>query len=292
MSLNKNGFVFSILCRTAACRARVAALAAVMGGAVVCAPGSALAARPADAQVYIANDQASEVKDLLAQGWNPNTVVRGQPAIMQAVRDNAWAVFDVLAADRRTNVNVANPSDETPLMYLAVQGQTARAKSLIARGAQVNRLGWTPLHYAASKAHLDTAKLLLADQAIVNAPGPDGTTPLMMAGYSGSQPMVQLLLDSGADPTMRNLQGLDAAAWARSAKYDDLAKSLDVASANHARTLGAGGGKTGPAAAGAPASRGPVAAPVAPPSGASAPAANGQPPSESVQGVNGLRLDR
>lgn len=211
-------------------RPRVAAL----GAAPILAWSPLLPAFAADlgsAPVYVANDRASDVRELLARGWDPNTRINGQPAIMQAVRDGAWAVFDVLAADPRTDVNAANPHDETPLMYLAIQGQTQRAKALMARGAQVNRLGWTPLHYAASKGQLDVAKLLLSNRAIVNAPGPDGTTPLMMAGLSGSADMVKLLLDAGADPAMRNLQGLDAAAWAHSARHETLAAELERAAA-------------------------------------------------------------
>jgi ankyrin repeat protein len=304
MSLIKNRLILESMVRAGWRSARAAGFAGVLGAAAVCAPGTALAARAADAPIYIANDQASQVKDLLAQGWNPNVRVKGQPAIMQAVRDNAWEVYDVLAADRRTDVNATNPSDETPLMYLAVQGQTARAEALIARGAKVNRLGWTPLHYAASKAHLDTAKLLLADHAIVNAPGPDGTTPLMMAGYSGNQDMVQLLLSAGADASMRNSQGLDAAAWARSAKFDDLAKALDVASEDRLRALKAGGSGTasGSAPAGSAGAAGGAAAgggntPV--PASSTVPAESGtaarpdnQAPGQAVHGVTGIRLDR
>ncbi|HEU0230272.1 MAG TPA: ankyrin repeat domain-containing protein, partial [Burkholderiaceae bacterium] len=130
-------------------------------------------------------------------------------------------------ADPQTNVNLANRLDETPLMYLAIVGQTARARTLIQRGAKVNRLGWTPLHYAASTGQLETAKMLLADKAIVNAPGPDGTTPLMMAALSGSDAMVRLLLHAGADPTMRNLKGQSAADWARQKGFNDLAAKLD-----------------------------------------------------------------
>ncbi|ALM83096.1 ankyrin repeat domain-containing protein [Bordetella sp. N] len=193
----------------------------------------AQAASAADAWIYVVNDNADQMKALLASGWDPNQKNRGQPALMQAVRDGAWNVFDVLAADRRTDVNAANGSDETALMYLALKGEIKRAQALMARGAQVNRLGWTPLHYAASTGQVAMAKLLLSKQAIVNAPGPDGTTPLMMAGRSGNQQMAQLLLDAGADPTNRSLAGLDAAAWARSAKQDDLAQWLDKASRNY-----------------------------------------------------------
>lgn len=248
--------------------------------------GAALAANPADVATYLANDRVVEVRELLAQKWNPNSTVKGQPAIMQAIREGAWRVFDVLAADPRTDVNVANSHDETPLMYLAIQGQTERARALIARGAQVNRLGWTPLHYAASKAQMDVAKLLLAHRAIVNAPGPDGTTPLMMAGLSGNQAMAELLLGAGADPSMRNTQGLDAGSWARSAKHEELAAKLDQAAAERLASLAArrAGQDAAPPAGTAPAAARPT---VSPPAVSSPPAAGGG----AVQGVEGVRLD-
>jgi len=210
----------------------LAGLGLTLACAVTAAP-PAQAARAADVWIYIVNDNVGDMKDLLASGWDPNQKSKGQPALMQAVRDGAWGVFDVLAADRRTDVNATNGSDETPLMYLALKGETKRAQALIARGAQVNRLGWTPLHYAASTGQVETAKLLLSKQAIVNAPGPDGTTPLMMAGRSGNQQMAQLLLNAGADPTNRSLAGLNAADWARSAKQDALALWLDQAARNY-----------------------------------------------------------
>lgn len=182
---------------------------------------------PANWWVYIHNDKASDLKALLARGADPNVRYKnGQPALMRAVVDGAWNVFDVLAADPRTDVNAVNPANETALMYLAVAGETERARKLIARGAQVNRLGWTPLHYAASKAQMDTAKLLLANKAMVNAPSPEGTTPIMMAGFSGRMYMVQLLLDAGADITTRNLKGQNASDWAYAAKRSELGAEL------------------------------------------------------------------
>ena len=111
-------------------------------------------------------------------------------------------------------------------MYLAIAGQTERARALIARGAQVNRLGWTPLHYAASKGQLAMAQLLLQHKAMVNAPGPSGETPLMMAALSGSKPMVELLLKAGADVTTRDTKGQNAADWATTGKSTKLAAEL------------------------------------------------------------------
>lgn len=177
----------------------------------------------------IKNDRASSVQQMLSIGANPNALSPdGQPAIMQAIRDQAWKVYDVLLRAKRTDVNAVNVSQETPLMYLSVIGDTDRAKQLIQRGAQVNRLGWTPLHYAASKGHIATAQMLIANKAIINAPAADGTTPLMMAALSGNAKLVQLLLDAGADATTLNLNKKDAADWARLTNNTDLANKLDV----------------------------------------------------------------
>ncbi|OWT80033.1 MULTISPECIES: ankyrin repeat domain-containing protein [unclassified Achromobacter] len=266
----------------------LAGLGLTLACAFTAAP-PAQAARAADVWIYVVNDNAGDMKDLLASGWDPNQKNRGQPALMQAVRDGAWNVFDVLAADRRTDVNATNGSDETPLMYLALKGELKRAQALIARGAQVNRLGWTPLHYAASTGQVEMAKLLLSKQAIVNAPGPDGTTPLMMAGRSGNQLMAKLLLDAGADPTNRSLAGLNAADWARSAKQESLAAWLDQATRNyHPARTSSGGGNTEPAADAAaqpaPSAAEPTATvPSAPPA-----ADNG---GRSLGGVSGVQLN-
>ncbi len=204
-----------------------ASLLACLAGLLLCTV--ARAANPTDWWIDITNDRAADIETMLAQGADPNAVSpKGQPSIMQAVRDGAWKVYDVLAADPKTDVNALNINHETPLMYLAVVGQTQRAQALIGRGAHVNRLGWTPLHYAASKGHLDTVRMLIAHKAIVDAPSPDGTTALMMAAYAGSDAVVQTLLAAGAVVTVQNLDHHNAADWARRGKYDALADKLDA----------------------------------------------------------------
>ncbi len=192
---------------------------------------AALGAGSSDWWIDIANDRAQAVGAKLAQGMDPNQLSpKGQPAIMQAIRDGAWNVYAVLAANPKTSLNAINANRETPLMYLAVLGETKRAQDLIKRGAMVNRLGWTPLQYAASTGKAETARMLIANKAIINAPAPDGTTALMMAAHSGNHEVVQLLLDHGADVTVHNLQKLDAADWARDNKHNDLAAELDALS--------------------------------------------------------------
>lgn len=175
----------------------------------------------------IQNDKATAVTQYLAQGVDPNSKSREQlPAVMWAIQNESWNVYDLLVAHRAFDPNSVNDHNETPLMYLAIVGDAKRVEALINKGAQVNRLGWTPLHYAASKQQIEVAQLLLRKGALANAPAPDGTTPLMMAARSGSSKMVNLLLEHGADPTTLSLNKLSAADWAENNKQTRLAEQL------------------------------------------------------------------
>ncbi|MCM2558932.1 ankyrin repeat domain-containing protein [Alcaligenes faecalis] len=189
------------------------------------------------------NDRPNIIEQEFIKGANPNAVdSKGNPSLMLAIRNKSWKVVDTLLANRQTNVNIENEARETPMMYLALMGETARLRDLQARGGQVNRVGWSPLHYAASKGHEETVRYLLSQKAIVNAPAPDGTSPLMMAALSGKRAVVDVLLAAGADPSMQNAQGLSPADWARSANHEQLASYLDQAVARKAAAAPAAAG--------------------------------------------------
>lgn len=191
-------------------------------------------AQPASAQseedlwVYVRNDRAEDVQTLLSRGLDPNTRDgRGNPIIMQAVRDGSWKVFEVVLNNRKTDINIMNGHQETPLMYVSLVGNLDMVKKLVAKGAQVNHLGWTPLHYAAAKGQLPVVEFLLSKGALPNAPAPNGTNPISMAAQAGAVDTVQVLLAAGADPTAVNTNGVDAIQAARDRGHTRLANALE-----------------------------------------------------------------
>ena len=119
-----------------------------------------------------------------------------------------------------TNLSIKNPQSETPLMLAALSNKLALAKLLILRGADVNQPGWTPLHYAATKGHVEMMRLLIENNAYLDAESPNGTTPLMMAAHYGTAMATKLLLEEGADPRIQNKLGLSAWDFAYNSKNE------------------------------------------------------------------------
>ena len=98
---------------------------------------------------------------------------------------------------------------------------------LLARGGQVNRAGWTPLHYAASGPEPKLVALLLERGALIEAHSPNRTTPLMMAARYGANDSAVLLLQRGADVRVKNDAGFNAVDFARQAGREPLAAQLE-----------------------------------------------------------------
>jgi len=93
----------------------------------------------------------------------------------------------------------------------SIGGNLDLVKTLVIQNkAQVNHIGWTPLHYASSTGQLEVAQYLISNGAIIDSMSPSNTTPLMMAVLGGNEVLIKLLLDKGADLKLRNDQGLTA----------------------------------------------------------------------------------
>ncbi len=169
-------------------------------------------------------DQPLTIEKLLARGFDPNTPnEKGDAGLLVAIQSEAPKSAMLLAQSPQTNVNVQNQLGETPLMLAAIHNQLDLAKVLIARGADINREGWTPLHYAATKGHREMMRLLLENDAYIDSESANGTTPLMLAALSTAPLAVKLLLEEGADPTLVNHGNASALDFAMSKGHEQSA---------------------------------------------------------------------
>ncbi len=166
--------------------------------------------------VAVRNDNDRAVRQLLARGFDPNTLdPQRRPALVLAVTEASIKVAQLLLSSPQTDPNLLNSAGESALMMASIKGHDELARQLIARGGDVNKPGWTPLHYAATGGHVQIVRLLLEHHAYVDAESPNGTTPLMMAAQYGSTAALKLLLEEGAQPEQTNERGLKALDFAR-----------------------------------------------------------------------------
>ena len=129
----------------------------------------------------------------------------GMTALMWAATTNdEESVRNLLAAG--ADVSARLGSSYTALCFAANKNATGIVRMLLAAGAQVDERGYcdgTPLHNAAAASSVEAARLLLAHGADVNARDSAGRTPLILAASNmGTDEMIQLLVESGADPSI------------------------------------------------------------------------------------------
>ncbi len=204
-------------------------------GAAILGTGVAPAWVNAQTDSQIANitkaakfDDVREVKALIDKGMSPNQKdPRGMPILMVAMQENSVKTVDYLINVKGIDLDQANLTNETPLMFASLYGLLPEVKVLVdQKQVPVNRSGWTPLHYACTNGHLEIAQFLLDKGAVVDAPSPNETTPIMMAIRAGNIQLVRLLLDRGADIRIRNQQGYSAIDVAELFNQEEIQKGL------------------------------------------------------------------
>jgi len=179
---------------------------------------SALAGSYDDFFKAIKEDNPVVLSNLMNRGFDVNTISpQGEYALILAFREPRLKAARVLIGWPNLNAEVRSAQDESPLMLAALHGLLAECQGLIEKGADVNKPGWAPLHYAATNGHLAVMQLLIDENAYLDAESPNGSTPLMMAAHYGTPSAVKLLLESGADPTLKNSLGLSAIDFAHQA---------------------------------------------------------------------------
>ena len=105
-------------------------------------------------------------------------------------------------------INARDSGGKTALHWAALYGQRKVMELLLDKKADVNSLdedGFTPLHWAATFNQSDAVKLLLANKANMNLKVQKyGWTPLRLAVIHGHMATAEALLNSGADPNLKD----------------------------------------------------------------------------------------
>ena len=150
-------------------------------------------------------DQGAEWPDEHAGEVPPPAPDAAATAIMQALVAGDRARFERLVAGNHRAVNRKGPGGATPLMNAVLYGDAAAVRTLIECGADPNIAdhgGATALMWAVTDT--EKTRMLLEAGANVNARSSLGRTPLAIAaGIPGATPVVKLLLDRGANPSVK-----------------------------------------------------------------------------------------
>lgn len=166
--------------------------------------------------------------------------------LIEALRNGDRRTFERLITDQPRAANLRGRGGSTPLMYAALYEDAGAVQSLLDHGADPNMrndAGATALMWAIDDRHI--TETLLEYGADPNARSDDFRTPLLIAaGRSGSNPVVSLLLDYGADVMVK-------APGAGLGEVTPLGEAASVGDGNTFRTLvehGASVKRAGPAA--------------------------------------------
>lgn len=159
-------------------------------------------------------------------GPRTNTpVTRDAKVKLASVSPAMTAVSVTSSVTKPVNLHKKNHKGETAIHAATIKRDAATVRQLIALGAEVNcrdYAGWTPLHEACCNSDVELAEILVAAGADVNSRGhpSTSTTPLHDAVAVESLPLIRLLLDHNADPTLTDTNGETPLAIAESREFD------------------------------------------------------------------------
>ena len=168
------------------------------------------------------------VKKALSNGISPNLMdTQGNSALALAITEKSIDVIKLLVDTPSIDLERPNLAGETPVMMMAYNDMYDLLVYLVdKRDVDINKPGWTALHYAATNGHERIASYLLDKHAYIDALSPNGTTPLMMAARGGHIHVVKLLLDRGADLSKRNGLKMTAIEFAEQNNQSEIVAGL------------------------------------------------------------------
>src|SRR3984957_17140880 len=217
----------------------------IRAGANVSAPNRAGAAPMLLASV---NGNAAMIEKLIQAGADPNAALTksGDTALMMTAKTGKADALKVLL-DHNAQVNAKETwGDTTALMWAVSERHPAVVKLLIDRGADINAQSnfvpsasgrgfegttpvaakpdqrpeefasglLTPLMFAAREDDMESARLLVAAGADLNAVGGDAKDALSLAAFDGSYDIASFLVDRHAKVNQADAQRFTPLFWA------------------------------------------------------------------------------
>lgn len=182
------------------------------------------------------NDEKT-VREIVADSdYSINEVnEKGKNALLIATHNNYVEIAKILI-DSGADVNQQDNISDSPYLYAGAQGKTDILAYILKNTtpdiSKVNRFGGNALIPAAEKGHLEAVKLLVNEgKEPINFQNNFGYTALIEAvaltnGSQTYQEIIQVLLDNGADKTIRDNRGLTAENYANQLGYIEMSKIL------------------------------------------------------------------
>jgi ankyrin repeat protein len=177
-------------------------------------------------------DDPALIKLLIAAGADVQAANRYDVTPLKLATINRSAAAAEILLEAGANANSTSAEGETVLMAAARTGSPDLVRVLLARGADVNAKenwrGQTALMWAISEKHLPVVQLLVEAGAEVKAKSTKGFTPFLFAVRGGDFAIVRALLAAGADANETAGDGTTALAVAIvNAHYELAALLLD-----------------------------------------------------------------
>ena len=152
--------------------------------------------------LFAALGQSTPVRVFLALGHNPRRENgRGESALRASAASGKTAVIRMLLG-RGVPADDPGESGITPLIKAAEFGREESARVLVAANADVNARTGDPLAIASRRGYLGVVKLLLQEGADPNLARAPSWLPLLGAARGGYREIVGALLERGANPNI------------------------------------------------------------------------------------------
>jgi cytohesin len=178
-----------------------------------------------------------EVNLLLDEGADPNQRrFEGMtPLIVAAVADRVDMVATLL--DHGAQIDATDEACHTALIHSIIQGNEAVTDLLLERGADPAVENWLAFYYAVQYGKIPLVQRLLNMGADPNLQEEDDPTPLMEAVGRGNLELVKVLLKAGADPQATAEEGMTALDLAVQSRNKEVIKLLEKRVAPSTRSL-------------------------------------------------------